>query len=50
MNVFIHRRRLGFYYPGGGMGPSPEALNETKDFFWGMTYLMEADRVVPISI
>ena len=35
IDVFLHRRLLGFDYPGGGMGPAPEPLNETRDFEWG---------------
>ena len=34
VDVFLHRRLLGFDYPGGGMGPSPEPLNETRKFDW----------------
>ena len=35
IDVFLHRRLMGFDYPGGGMGPAPEPLNETREFDWG---------------
>ena len=35
IDLFLQRRLLGFDYPGGGMGPSPEPLNETRTFEWG---------------
>jgi hypothetical protein len=34
IDIFVHRRLLGFDYPGGGMGPMGEPLNETRFFGW----------------
>ena len=34
IDIFVHRRLLGFDYPGGGMGPNGEPLNETRIFGW----------------
>lgn len=34
IDVFVHRRLLGFDYPQGGMGPNGEPLNETRVFGW----------------
>ena len=34
LDLFVHRRLLGFDYPGGGMGANGEPLNETRSFTW----------------